>query len=156
MNVEDVYNRIKKMGCRFNLVVANCCNDEIIPKPETNLPPSPHPKGGPGPKWKWDNVYALFMKQRQSFLLASASQGQESFTSNVSGSIYVNFLLNSLTTGFLPDKPLPNWPQIIQDVKMQTISRINNANITCPVPFQPNNLCVQTPTCLDCNKLSNH
>ncbi len=155
MNIEDVYNRIKKIGCRFNLVIANCCDDEILPKPkpENNIPPMPKPKGVRGPKWNWNNVYSLIMKQHQSLLLNSASQGQPSFTSNSSGSVYVNFFLHSLLTSFLPDKASPNWMQIIQDAKTQTINKIINSKIGCPEPFQPNKMCDQTPSCVDCDKL---
>jgi|GEM_PF-6403134 len=144
LNIETVYDLVRKKGGRLNLVIGDCCNDEIIPKKKDTIPPSPKPKG-PIPKWNWNNVYALFMKPRQSMMITAASQGQQAYADTVKGSVFTNFFLGSLAESLSPDVSSPDWKKIWKTAQLNTIERIRKARIVCPLPFQPKNVCQQIP-----------
>ena len=146
LNIEDIYARIKNKPGKFKLVISDCCNDKIVrPAIETILP-KPVKKDIETTKWKWANVYNLFMKERLSLLLTSASKGEGALGEDVKGGVYTNAFLTTLKTNLIGEnKPNPVWPQILAEAQKQTIIRINNAKLPCPLPFQPNNTCHQTP-----------
>jgi hypothetical protein len=144
MNIEEIYQLIQAKPGRLKIVVGDCCNDEMIPRDENKAPVTPKPKG-PIPKWNWNNVYALLMQPKQSMLMTAATQGEPSFSDNARGSVFTNALLASLYSSLFPDAASPEWKKIWKTAQMQTITRIKNAKIECPLPFQPKNTCQQTP-----------
>ena len=146
LNIEDIYTRIKNKPGRFKLVISDCCNDKIIRLKIDTIRPQPVKKDFVTTKWKWSNVYNLFMKERLSLLLTSASKGEQALGEDTKGGVYTNALLTTLKTNLIgEDKPNPVWPQILAEAQKQTIIRIEKAKLPCPVAFQPNGTCHQTP-----------
>jgi hypothetical protein len=142
LNIEDIYNQIKSKGARLNLVIADCCNDNIE---QTNLVGIPPPQQrSAGMKWNWSNVKTLFMsKQKLSFLITAATKGERATSKNNFGGFYSYYFLSSLVTYLGPDKTNPGWIQVLADAQKQTINRVSN--MFCPRPGNPRNNCRQTP-----------
>lgn len=145
LNIEDIYTRIKNKPGRFKLVISDCCNDKIVRLQKDTIMPQPVKKDVVSAKWNWPNVYNLFMKERFSMLVTSASKGEGALGEDIKGGVYTNALLSTLRTNLFEDKPNPVWSKILAEAQKQTVSRINRAKLPCPIPFLPNNTCRQTP-----------
>lgn len=145
LNIEDIYTRIKNKPGRFKLVISDCCNDKIVRLQKDSIVPQPVKKDVVSAKWNWPNVYNLFMKERFSMLVTSASKGEGALGEDIKGGVYTNALLSTLRTNLFEDKPNPVWAKILAEAQKQTVIRINKAKLPCPIPFLPNNTCRQTP-----------
>lgn len=142
LNIEDIYETIKRKGARLNLVISDCCNDRIEQKNIVGIPPPQH--RSTGLKWNWTNVKTLFMNPRKtSLLITSANKGERATSKNSFGSFYTYYFLSSLTTYVGPDKINPWWIQVLADAQRQTINKANH--MYCPLPNNPKNICRQTP-----------
>jgi hypothetical protein len=128
LNIQDIYDTISKKGARFNLVISDCCNTEVITKKTTATPP-PKPKGS-GMKWNFDNVKTLFMnKERLSLLMTAATKGEEALSQDAFGSFFTHYFLSSLTTYLGPEKGNANWLMVMADAQKQTIFKAGTAKL---------------------------
>jgi hypothetical protein len=128
LNIQDIYDTISKKGARFNLVLSDCCNTEVITK-KTNATPPPKPKGS-GMKWNFDNVKTLFMnKERLSLLMTAATKGEEALSQDAFGSFFTHYFLSSMTTYLGPEKGNANWLLVMADAQKQTIFKAGTAKL---------------------------
>ncbi len=125
MNIQDIYDLIVKKGARLNLVISDCCNNEVITK-KTAGPPPPKSKGS-GVKWNWENVKALFMNKTPfSLLMTAATKGEEATGTDNFGGFFTHYFITSLTTYLGPDKANPNWFLVTSEAQNQTILKANS------------------------------
>jgi len=145
LNLEDIYESIKKKGARVNLVIGDCCNDKMNSYARI-LPPPPRP-GRPRSDsiLVIENLKALFLpKAPQSFLLAAASKYEKAFTNTRTGSFYTNNLLQTIRTRFYRRSEKVNWQDIMTTAKQLTVFQVA-AKKNCPAPGNPEGQCHQTP-----------
>ena len=142
LNIEDIFETIKKKGARLNLVVSDCCN--YLPE-STNITGDPlaEPRGS-GLEWVEDNCRALFLSpQRQSILTTAADIGQLASSNNDFGGFFSYFFKSSMETHFSLLKTKVTWDQVLEEAIKQT--NIKARYTYCSRPFIPANVCKQNP-----------
>ncbi|MBS1921681.1 MAG: caspase family protein [Bacteroidetes bacterium] len=142
MNMEDIFNSIRKKGARFNLVISDCCDDDIFSVNATGTKPGQ--TKGSGVQWSEDNIRMLFLdKNPMSVLATAAKQGQRASSNNNFGGFFSYFFKISLENYCSKIKNGPTWDQIMQDASAQTINKANHTY--CDKPYIPANICKQEP-----------
>lgn len=142
LNIEDIFLAIKKKGARFNLVMSDCCNDDIQ---STNISGTkPGKTRGSGIEWSENNVRALFLdKKPVSILVTAALSGQRAASNKNFGSFFSYFFKTSLEDYVSRSKNNVSWEQLLQDAKRQTVLKANRTY--CAEPKIPENVCQQVP-----------
>ncbi len=142
MNMEDIFDMIRKKGARFNLVLSDCCDDDIFSVNATGTKPGK--TKGSGVEWSEDNIRALFLnKTPMSILATAARQGQRASSNNNFGGFFSYFFKMSMENYCSKLKTSPTWDQIFQDAIVQTINKANHTY--CDKPYIPANICHQEP-----------
>jgi hypothetical protein len=142
MNMEDIFNMIRKKGARFNLVLSDCCDDDIFSVNATGTRPGK--TKGSGVEWSEDNIRTLFLnKTPMSIIATSAKQGQRASSNNSFGGFFSYFFKMSMENYCSKLKISPTWDQILQDAATQTINKANHTY--CEKPYIPANICHQEP-----------
>jgi hypothetical protein len=142
MNMEDIFNMIRKKGARFNLVLSDCCDDDIFSVNATGTKPGK--TKGSGVEWSEDNIRTLFFnKTPMSIIATSAKQGQRASSNNSFGGFFSYFFKMSLENYCSKLKTSPTWDQIFHDTNTQTINKANHTY--CEKPYIPANICHQEP-----------
>ncbi|HRI20744.1 MAG TPA: caspase family protein, partial [Panacibacter sp.] len=80
MNMEDIFNSIKNKGARLNLVLSDCCNDDIFS--ENAQGSAPAKSRGSNVDWSDNNVRTLFLNKQPLSVLATAAQGGQRASGN--------------------------------------------------------------------------
>lgn len=142
MNIEDIYNSILKMGARMNLVIADCCNDDIFSVSMDALKP-PSTKGS-GIEWDEKNIRALFLgKTPLSILVGAAKEGQKAASKKGFGAIYTDYLKKSLENHCSKLRTNITWDLVLRQAALQTTARVKDSY--CGSPRTPENVCRQEP-----------
>lgn len=142
MNMEEVFNAIVKKGARFNLVMSDCCNDDIFAA--SVEVPKPGKTKGSGIEWNEDNIRSLFLnKTPMSFLVTAAISGQRSRTKKGFGSIFTDYFKSSLETHCSKLKTNVTWDLVLQTANTQTTNKVKNS--ACDKEGQTDNACMQVP-----------
>jgi hypothetical protein len=142
MNIEDIFNTIKAKKGRFNLVISDCCNDDIF---------SVSPKGSKpgktkasGVEWSEANLRQLFLSQeRKSLLITAAQSGQRAACNDTYGSFFTYFFRASLESYCSKLQKPTTWDVVIQNAQKQTT--VKASNTYCDKPYIPKNICKQEP-----------
>ena len=142
MNVQDIFETIKKKGARLNLVLSDCCN--YLPQ-STNSTGDPISKSrGSGLEWVEDNCKTLFLNpDRQSVLATAADVGQFASSNNDFGGFFSYFFKTSMETHFSTLKTNVTWDQVLQEAAKQTDIKAHYTY--CSKPYIPANICKQNP-----------
>jgi len=142
LNMEDIFNRIKAKGARFNLVLGDCCNTYVGAYNATGTKIG---KGkGSGFLLSQDNCKSLFMdKMPISILACAADSNQRATGSNDFGGFFSYFLKTSLENYCSIFKKDVSWKQILDDTYKQTIYKAEHTY--CDKPYIPQNICSQRP-----------
>lgn len=142
LNIEDIFLAIKKKGARFNLVISDCCNDDIQ---STNINGTkPGKTRGSGIEWSENNVRTLFLdKKPVSILVTAALSGQRAASNKNFGSFFSYFFKTSLEDYASRSKNNVSWEQLLQEAKRQTVLKANRTY--CAEPKIPENVCQQVP-----------
>lgn len=142
LNIEDIFVAIKNKGARFNLVMSDCCNDDIL---STNISGTkPGKTRGSGIEWSENNVRTLFLdKKPVSILVTAALSGQRAASNKNFGSFFSYFFKTSLEDYASRSKNNVSWEQLLQETKKQTILKANRTY--CAEPKIPENVCQQVP-----------
>jgi len=142
MNIEDIFTAVKKKGARFNLVMSDCCNNDIF---GTNaVGTKPGKTKGSGIEWSEDNLRTLFLnKTPTSILLTAASNGQKATSNNDFGGFCSYFFKTSMENYCSKLKTNVTWDLILQDTKRQTAFKARHTY--CDKPYIPQNICQQDP-----------
>lgn len=142
MNMEEVYTAILKKGARFNLVMSDCCNDDIFAA--SVEVPKPGKTKGSGVEWNEDNIRSLFLnKTPMSLLVTAAVSGQRSRTKRGFGSIFTDYFKSSLETHCSKLKSNVTWDLVLQTAATQTTNKVKNS--ACDKEGQTENACMQVP-----------
>ena len=119
MNVEEVFNLIKKKKPKLSLVMADCCNNTVnanrfITGPVMRSRP-------PSLGWEPMNCERLFRQSDGNLLITAARRGELAICAEKTGGFFTNSLVASL------DKLLPttnadvNWLNVIQNTRQTTL-----------------------------------
>lgn len=142
INIEDIFDMIRKKGARFNLVLSDCCDDDIFSVNATGTRPGK--TKGSGVEWSEDNIRALFLnKTPMSILATAAKEGQRASSNNNFGGFFSYFFKMSMENYCSKLKTSPTWDQLFQDATTQTINKANHTY--CDKPYIPANICHQEP-----------
>jgi hypothetical protein len=142
LNIEDIFSSIKKKGARFNLVMSDCCNNDIF---STNaIGTKPGKTKASGIDWSEDNIRVLFLnKAPMSVLVTAASTGQKATSNNDFGGFFSYFFKTSMEKYSSKLQTGPSWDLIMQDAQKQTIFKARHTY--CDKPYIPANICEQNP-----------
>ncbi len=141
LNIEDIFNRIKKKGARFNLVISDCCNDD--PNATNNIGNDIAQTRDAGMRWSMENCSTLFMNEKpMSVLMTSASVGERASGSVQDGGFFSLYFKTAMESHFSKFKTNVSWNDVFNDAKLETIKTAKA--IYCPNVVE--NLCKKTQT----------
>ncbi len=142
LNIEDVFEQIKKKGARLNLVFSDCCNSD--PGQASNTITDIATTRGASLGWKMENCEALFMRaEKQSLLMTAAAKGELSAGNTNIGGIFTFNFRESLEKYMGPFYQDITWEDVMAGVKKQTISKASRT--LCPQTDNTYKPCAQTP-----------
>jgi len=142
LNIEDIFNSIKKKGARFNLVVSDCCNNDIFSTNATGTKPGK--TKGSGIEWSEDNIRALFLNKTPTSILATAaSTGQKATSNNNFGGFFSYYFKTCMENYSSKLKTNVTWDLVLQDAQKQTVFKARHTY--CDKPYIPANICEQNP-----------
>jgi len=120
--VEDVYNRILKKGARVNIVLTDCCNEDIgLPPALGHLPFLTRDVGTAGQKLNIDNCRALFFPGYPlSILSCGAKAGQRSVGNPALGGFFSNFLREEMNKTLYGSNGTPSWLRMLLNAQTNT------------------------------------
>jgi hypothetical protein len=97
INLEEIFNLVRAKGARLNIVLGDCCNNELSMQrfevTELNLHSWPT-------EWKRKNCSQLFEKEQGSYLAAAASKGQLAACNKVEGGFFTFSFFQFLESAF--------------------------------------------------------
>jgi hypothetical protein len=124
LSMEDIRDIIRKKGARLNLVLSDCCNDNVTStNPMAEEPAISGKKGLFHIFWNTQKCRDLFLNATPATILATAASPYQLAVSNaVFGGYFSNFLINTLETNLsLANKnPKLTWDDAFEQVKKQT------------------------------------
>ena len=124
LNIEDIYNSITAKGARFNLVISDCCNDDIFGTNET-IGKQPKKRGSDAP-WSDDNIKALFLSRSHTSILATGTSVKQLASGNsTDGGIFSYCFKSNLDTYLSKAKKNVSWNQLLEEAKKQTSIKRN-------------------------------
>lgn len=142
MNIQDIFNTITKKGARMNLVISDCCNDDIFSVNAKGTKPSGTKSSGV--QWNEENIRSLFLnKNPMSVLVTAAAEGERAASEDNFGGFFTYYLKTSLEAHCSKLKSNVSWDQVLQQAKTQTITKAKGTY--CDKPKIPQNLCKQNP-----------
>ncbi len=142
LNIEDIFNSIKAKKARFNLVLSDCCNNDIFSTNSTGS--KPLKTKGSGVEWNEDNIRVLFLNKNPMSILATAAQsGQKASSNNDFGGFFSYFFKTSMENYCSKLKKDGTWDLILQDTQKQTSFKARHTY--CDKPYIPENICQQYP-----------
>lgn len=142
MNMADIFQTIINKGARMNLVISDCCNDDIFSVNFKSTKPSGTKSSNI--RWSEQNLRTLFLDSTPISILATACTETETSASQADfGSFYTYFLKSSLEAHCSVLKNRVSWDQVLKQANAQTT--IKASNTYCSKPKIPANLCKQNP-----------
>jgi hypothetical protein len=142
LNIEDIFNSIKAKKARFNLVLSDCCNNDIFSTNSTGS--KPLKTKGSGVEWNEENIRTLFLNTTPMSILATAAQsGQKASSNNDFGGFFSYFFKTSMENYCSKLKNNVTWDLILQDTQKQTSFKARHTY--CDKPYIPENICQQYP-----------
>jgi hypothetical protein len=122
LSTEDISVMIRNKGARLNLIISECCNDDVkSTNPIANEPPMAGKKGGLGINWSTKNCRDLFLNAMPTTILAYAASPYQLAISNPEfGGYFSTFFRNSLETNLGFSKTNVKWDDIFDLTKQQT------------------------------------
>ncbi len=142
LNIEDIYNNIRKKGARFNLIISDCCNND--PNSSNAVGSDIAQTRSSGLGWSMENCRSLFMNTKpMSILMSSADVGEKASGNITFGGFFSYYFKVAMENNFSSFKSNVTWDDIIADARKQTTEK---AELTyCDKPYIPSNICKQHP-----------
>ncbi len=140
VNIQEIFTAIKKIGARFNLVISDCCNEDVLSSKSFGSRIGKVKSSGMD--WSIENCKALFLKP-MSILTTAADNGQRAAATVTDGSFYTQFLKLTIENNLSRLKKNANWDQVMTDTKNGTTKYAKSA--PCPRQDDPTNKCFQEP-----------
>ena len=122
LSMEDIAGLVRAKGARLNLVLSDCCNDNVTStNPMVVEPPLAAKKGGLGMKWSTQNCRDLFLSATPTTIFATAASPYQLAISNpFFGGYFSNFFRNAVETNLGFSKTKVNWEDVFAQTKQQT------------------------------------
>jgi hypothetical protein len=122
LSMEDIAAMIKSKGARLNLVLSDCCNDNVTStNPMVKDPAIVGKKGGFEMNWSTQNCRDLFLNAMPTTILASAASPYQLAISNAEfGGYFSTFFRNALETHLGYGKSNVKWENIFEQTRQQT------------------------------------
>ncbi|MEO5891909.1 MAG: caspase family protein [Ferruginibacter sp.] len=119
LSVEDIYKRILKKGARVNIVLSDCCNDDIgAPVPVGKDLLRTKSPGTEGIKINIDNCKALFFPGHPISVFSSAAEINQLATGNPAlGGFFTNFFQAQLINSLYTNQGESSWLRILINAK---------------------------------------
>ncbi len=97
INLEEIFNLLRAKGARLNIVLGDCCNNELSMQrfEVTELDLQSWPT-----KWNRENCARLIEKEKGSYLAAAASKGQLAACNKREGGYFTFSFFQFLETAF--------------------------------------------------------
>ncbi len=140
INIQEIFSSIKKIGARFNLVISDCCNEDVLSSKSFGTRIGKVKSSGMD--WSIDNCRALFLKP-MSLLATAADNGQRAAGNINDGSFFTQFLKLTLENNLSRLKKNVTWDQVMTDAKTGTTKYAKSS--PCPRENDPSNKCFQEP-----------
>lgn len=142
LNIEDIYKQVKSKGARFNIVLSDCCNDDIFSENiQGTLPPKSR---GSDIEWNDDNVRDLFLNETPMSILATAAQsGQRASSNDRLGGFFSYYFKSAMNNYCSKLKDNVDWDMILKESQQSTKTKASRTY--CPEPDNPKNICKQNP-----------
>jgi hypothetical protein len=143
LNIEkDIFDKIRRKPSRLNLVLSDCCNNDIITTNAVGTKPGKTKSSGID--WSEDNLRTLFLNDNpMSILAVSAQNGQRAASNNDFGSFFSYFFKLSIENHCSKLQRYATWDVVLQDAQKQTTFKARHTY--CDKPFVPENICRQNP-----------
>ena len=140
-NLIEIYQKIVKKGARLNIVIGDCCNNDVTIKRKflsnrTKLP-----------DLVWPTIVntkmckKLFLQAKTSIIMAAADRDQLAITDEVVGSIFTFNLLQTLQgilqTDEFDTEDLP-WEKLLKKTKTKTFKQSKTFDIGNGTPGKQN------------------
>lgn len=143
MNMEEIYNYILAKKARLNLVISDCCNNEI--SDATNEIADAPSLRSTSVGWSKINAMNLFLKVNNSIVMTAASKGQLSAGNINDGGFFTSNFLDNIekSLGKFTSFDQNNWNFVVTQAKARTIDKA--ASSRCRMPDKSIKNCNQTP-----------
>ena len=140
LGLEAVYKRILKKKARVNIVMADCCNQDIgRPVPVGRDVLRGRDVGTAGLKLNFDNCKKLFFPDHPVSILTCAAEVKQLSVGNPAlGGFFTNFFQVQLVKALYGNRGDPSWLRILLNARERT--RMQALTAEC----SPNTRCIQT------------
>jgi hypothetical protein len=131
-NLIEIYEKIVKKGARLNIVIGDCCNNDVTIKRKflsnrTKLPELVWPT-----TVNLEICKKLFLQAKTSIIMAAADKDQLAITDEVAGSIFTLNLMHTLQgilqTDEFDTEDLP-WDKLLKKTKTKTFKQSKTFDI---------------------------
>ena len=141
MQMEDIYNIVKRKGARLNLILSDCCNEAVTASPAVGSPLS---RTRSIRKWSDQNMRSLFMSSTKTSIIATAAdRDQRSSSNNSFGGFFSYYFRTTLDNSLGLFSRNVTWDKVLSSAKSSTIYKANHTY--CSKPYVSANICDQTP-----------
>ena len=141
INITEIFDSVKNIGARFNLVISDCCNEDVLSS--LSFGARIGKVKSSNMDWSIENCKNLFLK-KASVLTTAADNGQRAAGYPKDGSYFTTFLNKALADNLSRmNKSLKNWHQVLTEARTGTIKFAKTAD--CPREGEPLNKCFQEP-----------
>jgi len=122
LSTEDILVSIRNKGARLNLIIGECCNDNITStNPIVREPPVAGKKGGFGMNWSTQNCRDLFLNATPTTIMAAAASPLQLAISNSDfGGYFSTFFRNAMEINLGYTKTNVKWDDVFNQAKQQT------------------------------------
>lgn len=118
LSVEDVYEQILKKGAKVNIVMSDCCNEDVGANPRIGTEPIKS-RGGIFGSFSFENAQRLFFPLNPlSIIIGTADVSQLATGNPEIGGFFTHYFVSELNQslyGF--ETEAPNWTSIIAEAK---------------------------------------
>ncbi|MBK8611019.1 MAG: caspase family protein [Chitinophagaceae bacterium] len=121
LSSEDIVQQIRKKGARLNLILTDCCNDNVTSTNPMATDPAIVPKKGFGLNWSVQNCRDLFLNAMPTTILAAAASPYQLGISNPQfGGYFSTLFRNAVETHLGFSKTKVTWDSVFAQTKQQT------------------------------------
>jgi hypothetical protein len=122
LSMEDIVGMVKSKGARLNLILSDCCNDNVTStNPMAKEPPLAGKKGGFDMNWSTQNCRDLFLNAMPTTILATAASPFQLAISNAEfGGYFSTFFRNAVETNLSYARSNVKWDGVFAQTKQQT------------------------------------
>ena len=143
LNIEDIYRLVQGKNARLNLVLSDCCNNDIFSTNSISSEAASLRSSSVG--WNKNFCSDLFLNTKKSVLMTGASKGQLSAGNAIDGGFFTFNLRDNITksVGKLSNKFSANWEHITKETQKLTMKKAEDSK--CRMPDKTVKKCNQTP-----------